>query len=176
MCLSLTALMGLCAELLIKTRATPRSKECRVPEWLGPRTVGVSLEPALLLFFTLRSLSFPAFFHFVGSGNYFFPSFLTSGASLLPLICCCSARLFNHFSKMCLFTMPRFCAAVGAGGAQAKDAVVCLWWRMKVSEKSGELTDKARRKLVFLSHSRRAWNCKRNADFPCRSLQCQKSY
>lgn len=112
----------------------------------------------------------------MGPGNYFFSPFSTSGASLLPLICCCSARLFNHFSKMCLFTMHRFCAAVGAGGAQAKEAAVCLWWRMKVFEKSGELTDKARRKLVFLSHSRRAWNCKRNADFQFCSPQCQKSY
>lgn len=34
----------------------------------------------------------------------------------------------------------------GGGGAQAKEAVVCHWWRMKVFEKSGELTDKARKK------------------------------
>lgn len=25
----------------------------------------------------------------------------------------------------------------GVGGAQAKEAAVCLWWRMKVFEKSG---------------------------------------
>lgn len=50
---------GMFAELPIKIHAILWSKEYRIPEWLGPRTLGVSLEPTPLSFFTQRYLNSP---------------------------------------------------------------------------------------------------------------------
>lgn len=114
MCLSLTALMRRVQSFWLR-HVLPQGVEYRVPEWLGPRTRGVSLEPTLLSFFTPRYLSFPAFFISWDQVIIFFFPILDLWSILLPLICCCSGCLFNYFSKMWLFTMHRFCAAVGRG-------------------------------------------------------------
>lgn len=101
--------------------------------------MGVSLEPALLSFFTASYLSFPAFFILWDQVIFFFPILdLWSIFAALDLLLLWS--LFNYFSKMCLFTLHRFCAAVEGEPRQKKPRSVSDGeWRSLRSQVSSQI-------------------------------------